>query len=176
MSTQETQEKGQEEEKGQASPNDAAEDSSDKSSDESEEALTEKPEPDEDDKEKAAEMMKAYLDRPTLVVPGSGGSIAGTAVNDWLDDNGDSKFAAEDDSPAAKADTSDDEVDESRMTEEMIAKDKEYNESAIKAMEEQNRNAKDSKDAKDAKDSKDSKDAKDSKDSEESKDATEPKD
>jgi hypothetical protein len=51
----------------------------------------EKPEPDEDDKHKAAEMMTAYEDRPTVVLPGSGGTISGTAVNNWLDEDGDPK-------------------------------------------------------------------------------------
>ena len=54
---------------------------------------TEKPEPDEDDRPKAAEMMTAYADdRPTVVLPGSGGSVTGTAVNDWLDDDGNPKY------------------------------------------------------------------------------------
>jgi hypothetical protein len=53
--------------------------------------LTEKPEPDEEQKEKAAEMMTAYEDRPTLVLPGTGGMVSGTAVNDWLDDEGNPK-------------------------------------------------------------------------------------
>ena len=53
---------------------------------------TEKPEPDEEDKKKAAEMMKAYEDRPTLVLPGSGGMVSGTAVNDWLDEDGNPKY------------------------------------------------------------------------------------
>jgi hypothetical protein len=53
--------------------------------------LTEKPEPDEGQKEKAAEMMKSYEDRPTLVLPGTGGKVSGTAVNDWLDDDGNPK-------------------------------------------------------------------------------------
>jgi hypothetical protein len=53
---------------------------------------TEKPEPDEDDKKRAAEMMTAYEDRPTVVLPGSGGMITGTAVNDWLDDDGNPKY------------------------------------------------------------------------------------
>lgn len=63
----------------------------------------EKPEPDEEAKEKAAEMMKSYEDRPTLIVPGSGGAISGTAVNDWLDDEGNPKFADDEDAPANKA-------------------------------------------------------------------------
>lgn len=63
----------------------------------------EKPEPDDEAKEKAAEMMKSYEDRPTLIVPGSRGAISGTAVNDWLDDEGNPKFADDEDSPANKA-------------------------------------------------------------------------
>lgn len=49
---------------------------------------TEKPVPDEGNKEKAAEMMEAYKDKPTIVLPGTGGSVSGTAVNEWLDDDG----------------------------------------------------------------------------------------
>ena len=46
----------------------------------------EKPEPGDDAKAKAKEMAKAYDERPTAVLPGSDGSVTGTAVNDWLDD------------------------------------------------------------------------------------------
>jgi hypothetical protein len=53
--------------------------------------LTEKPEPDDDAKGKAAEMMTAYEDKPTLVLPGSGGSVSGTAIGAWLDDDGSPK-------------------------------------------------------------------------------------
>src|SRR5690348_9334318 len=53
-----------------------------------EQRLTEKPEPDEDAKKKAAEMMEAYKEKPTIVLPGTGGSVSGTAVNDWLDEDG----------------------------------------------------------------------------------------
>lgn len=85
----------------------ASEDTDDRARDDkpSDGTLKEKPEPDEDAKEKAAEMMKSYEDRPTLVVPGSGGAISGTAVNDWLDDDGNPKFADDEDSPANKAKT-----------------------------------------------------------------------
>jgi len=38
-------------------------------------------------------MMQAYEGRPTVVLPGSGGTITGTAVNEWLDEDGDPKFA-----------------------------------------------------------------------------------
>jgi hypothetical protein len=59
---------------------------------EEDQQATEKPDVDEKHKEKAAEMMTAYEDRPTVVLPGSGGMITGTAVNDWLDDDGNPKY------------------------------------------------------------------------------------
>lgn len=65
----------------------------DKSSGEDDEQrLTEKPEPDEDDKKMAAKMMEAYEDKPTIVLPGTGGSVSGTAVNEWLDDDGNPRY------------------------------------------------------------------------------------
>lgn len=37
----------------------------------------------------AERVMKSYDDtRPTVVLPGSGGTVSGTAVNDWIDDEG----------------------------------------------------------------------------------------
>jgi hypothetical protein len=107
----------------------------------SEQTPQEKPEPDEGNKEKAAEMMTAYVDRPTLVLPGSGGAISGTAVNDWLDDDGNPKFANDEDAPAAKAKTNDDDETDDHDIEEQIAKDKEFNEAAIKAAKEKNEGA-----------------------------------
>lgn len=47
-----------------------------------------KPEPNDEAKAKAKEMAKAYEERPTAVLPGSNGTVTGTAVNDWLDDDG----------------------------------------------------------------------------------------
>jgi hypothetical protein len=90
---------------------------------------TEKPEPDEKHKERAAEMMTAYEDRPTLVLPGTGGAVSGTAVNDWLDEDGNPKSVNDGDAQAAKAKAADDET----ITEEQIAKDKAFNEAALKA-------------------------------------------
>ena len=49
---------------------------------------SEKPEPGEEAKAKAKEMAKAYEERPTAVLPGSDRTVTGTAVNDWLDDEG----------------------------------------------------------------------------------------
>ena len=88
-----------------------------------------KPEPDEKAKEQAAEMMTAYRDRPTLVLPGTGGAVSGTAVNDWLDEDGNPKYADDPDAPADKATAADD----GTGSEEQFAKDKAFNEAVIKA-------------------------------------------
>lgn len=57
---------------------------------------TEKPEVTDEHREKAKEMYKSYEeDRPTTKMPGTGGAVAGTAVNDWLDDDGNPKFSKE---------------------------------------------------------------------------------
>lgn len=54
---------------------------------------TEKPEITEEHKEKAKEMHKAYEEeRSTIKMPGTGGAVAGTAVNDWLDEDGKPKY------------------------------------------------------------------------------------
>jgi hypothetical protein len=96
------------------------------------ETPTEKPEPDEEDKEKAAEMMTAYQERPTLVLPGTGGAVSGTAVGNWLDDESNPKYANDEDAPAAEAKANDDETDDHDF-EEQTGKDKAFNEAVIKA-------------------------------------------
>ncbi|WP_156448246.1 hypothetical protein [Mycobacterium sp. NAZ190054] len=49
--------------------------------------LTEKPEVTDEHREKAKEMAKAYSDDlQTTTLPGSGGTVAGTSVTDWVDD------------------------------------------------------------------------------------------
>ena len=50
------------------------------------------PEVTESARENAKDMASAYDDRPTAVLPGSGNTVTGTAVNDWLDDDGNPKF------------------------------------------------------------------------------------
>jgi hypothetical protein len=48
---------------------------------------TEKPEVTDEHREKAKEMARAYdEDRPTSTLPGSDGTVSGTAVTDWVDD------------------------------------------------------------------------------------------
>ena len=81
----------------------------------------EKPEPDQEAKDKAAKMMEAYEDdRPTLVLPGSGKTITGTAVGDWLDEDGNPKFANREGSG-------------DQAIEEKIASDKAFNEEVRQA-------------------------------------------
>ncbi|ORV88954.1 hypothetical protein AWC11_14765 [Mycobacterium interjectum] len=115
---------------------------------------TEKPEPNEEHKEQAAEMMKAYKDLPTVVLPGSGGMVSGTAVNDWLDEDGNPQYneperegsdndsgedSGEGSGEQAKADDGGD--DESRK--EQIEKDKALNEELRKAAAAENKGEKD---------------------------------
>jgi hypothetical protein len=86
-----------------------------------EQAGSEKPVPDEDAKAKAAKLMRAYDDdRPTLVLPGSGKTITGTAVGDWLDEDGNPKYG-------------DGEGPSDQSFDDKIAADKAYNEEVIKA-------------------------------------------
>jgi hypothetical protein len=87
--------------------------------DTSREPPTKKPEPDEQDKEKAAEMMEAYQERPTLILPGTGGAVSGTAVGNWLDEDGNPKYANDNES-------------NDKDIEEQVAKDKAFNEAVIK--------------------------------------------
>ncbi|MDT5104753.1 MAG: hypothetical protein QOI25_2266 [Mycobacterium sp.] len=59
-----------------------------------EQHLTEMPEVTDEHRAKAKAMVDAYdEDRPTVTMPGTGGAVAGTAVNDWLDDDGNPKFS-----------------------------------------------------------------------------------
>jgi hypothetical protein len=49
---------------------------------------TEKPEVTDEHKSAAKDMAKAYdEERPTSTLPGSGGTVSGTAVTEWLDDS-----------------------------------------------------------------------------------------
>ncbi|WP_406813436.1 hypothetical protein [Mycobacterium sp. M23085] len=53
-------------------------------------------------------MVEAYEDKPTVTLPGSHGTITGTAINEWLDDNGDPKYGDPDEHPFRdQADTAD---------------------------------------------------------------------
>ena len=118
--------------------------------------LTEKPEPDEDQKEKAAEMMKAYEDRPTLVLPGTGGKVSGTAVNDWLDEDGNPKQtevidrgsddkASDEKRPDDKGSDdggSNDQGKDEKAHKEQVEKDKAWNEELREAAAQENKGEK----------------------------------
>ncbi len=45
-------------------------------------------------------MATAYDDRPTAVLPGSHGTISGTAINEWLDEDGQPKYGKEGSEPS----------------------------------------------------------------------------
>ncbi len=53
---------------------------------------SEMPELSEEGKEKVRRMAEAYKERETAVLPGTDNTITGTAVNEWLDDEGNPKF------------------------------------------------------------------------------------
>ena len=113
---------------------------------EGDQQLTEKPEPDEDQKEKAAEMMKAYEDRPTLVLPGTGGKVSGTAVNDWLDEDGNPKQTevidrGSDDKTSDEKRPNDQGKDE-KAHKEQVEKDKAWNEELREAAAQENKGEK----------------------------------
>ncbi len=46
----------------------------------------------EESAEEVQRMAEAYDDRRTVVMPDTGRTVTGTAVNDWLDDEGNPKF------------------------------------------------------------------------------------
>lgn len=57
------------------------------------ENVTPRPEVTDEHRERAHEMAKALDDgRPTVAMPGTGHTVTGTAVNEWLDDDGKPKF------------------------------------------------------------------------------------
>jgi len=53
---------------------------------------TPKPEVTDEHRAKAKEMARAINDdRPSVVMPGTGGAVSGTAVSDWIDEDGNPK-------------------------------------------------------------------------------------
>ncbi|GAB1816613.1 hypothetical protein [Mycobacterium sp. MUNTM1] len=102
--------------------------------------LTEKPEPDEDDKKEAAKMMEAYEDKPTIVLPGTGGSVSGTAVNEWLDEEGNPKDEAPEGADAQSK--SDDDERHEQALQDQIDKDKALNEVLREAAKAENKGEK----------------------------------
>jgi hypothetical protein len=111
-----------------------------------EQRLTEKPEPDEDHKKTAAKMMEAYVEKPTIVLPGTGGSVSGTAVNDWLDDDGNPKHeeseGADTDAEGKSDEGKSDEGRDEQALQDQIEKDKALNEELKKVAKEENKGEK----------------------------------
>lgn len=56
--------------------------------------LADKPEVTDEHKQQAKEMSESYEEkRPTTVLPGTDNTVTGTAVNDWIDEDGNPKFS-----------------------------------------------------------------------------------
>jgi hypothetical protein len=106
-----------------------------------EQRLTEKPEPDEDNKKTAAKMMEAYQEKPTIVLPGTGGSVSGTAVNEWLDEDGSPKHEEPEDTSSDDKGKSDEGRDEEALKDQ-IEKDKSLNDELRKLATEENKGEK----------------------------------
>jgi hypothetical protein len=121
---------------------DRAADQDDKAADQDDEQrLTEKPEPDDDHKKTAAKMMEAYEEKPTIVLPGTGGSVSGTAVNEWLDEDGSPKHEAPEGADTDAEGKSDEGRDEQALKDQ-IDKDKALNEELKKAAKAENKGEK----------------------------------
>lgn len=101
-------------------------------------SLPEMPEIDENAKNAAAEMMESYKDKPTIVLPGSGGAVSGTAVNDWLDDDGNPKYEVADGADSGDAEKA--RNDEAKQ--EQIEKDKALNKELAEAAAQENKGEK----------------------------------
>lgn len=60
---------------------------------ENEQTTIPKPEVTDEHREEAVEMAKTYDDeRPTAVLPGTGNTVTGQAVADWVDEDGKPKY------------------------------------------------------------------------------------
>lgn len=126
---------------------DRAADQDDKQRDQDDEQrLTEKPEPNDDHKKTAAKMMEAYEEKPTIVLPGTGGSVSGTAVNEWLDEDGNPKDegseGADTDAEGKSDEGKSDEGRDEQALQDQIDKDKALNEELKKAAEAENKGEK----------------------------------
>jgi hypothetical protein len=88
MGTEQQQSTGESEQQQQSGEPDVREQRRQAESTENSEEpkMTEKPEVTDEHKEEAKKMARAYDDLQTTTLPGSGGTVAGTAVTDWVDD------------------------------------------------------------------------------------------
>ena len=56
----------------------------------------------EEGRKEVHDMVEAYEDKPTVALPGTHGTISGTAINEWLDDEGNPKFGDPEEHPFAE--------------------------------------------------------------------------
>ena len=56
----------------------------------------------EEGRKEVHDMVEAYEDKPTVTLPGSHGTISGTAINEWLDEEGNPKFGDPTERPFAQ--------------------------------------------------------------------------
>lgn len=87
-------------------------------------------------------MMEAYKDKPTIVLPGTGGSVSGTAVNEWLDEDGNPKHETPEGSDAGDTQDKGDGQRDEKDLKEQIEKDKALNERLREAAQEENKGEK----------------------------------
>lgn len=95
-------------------------------------------------------MMEAYKEKPTIVLPGTGGSVSGTAVNEWLDEDGNPKHeepegggSSENSQAKSEAKAEGDEGRDEQALQDQIEKDKALNEKLKEAATAENKGEKD---------------------------------
>nr|WP_232066745.1 hypothetical protein [Mycobacterium parmense] len=86
-------------------------------------------------------MMTAYEDKPTIVLPGSGGMVSGTAVNDWLDEDGNPKYEVPDGADSEMKSQAEEAKNDEKIKDQ-IEKDKALNRELAKAAGEDNKGEK----------------------------------
>jgi len=59
----------------------------------------------EEGRKEIRRMAEAYKDKPTVKLPGTHGTISGTSINEWLDDEGNPKFGDPDEHPFAEGES-----------------------------------------------------------------------
>jgi hypothetical protein len=55
----------------------------------------------EEGRQEVHDIVEAYEDKPTAVLPGRHGTITGTAINEWLDEDGNPKYVDPEEHPFA---------------------------------------------------------------------------
>ena len=121
MSAQESEQTNAEQDTKTSDEQDAKTDDEGQDDDQQQESSDVPTEPSEEGKEAVKKMASAYEDKPTAVMPGTDRTITGTAVNEWLDDEGNPKVGDPDEHPFADDNAEDD--DSSKEASEGESKD-----------------------------------------------------